>query len=68
MDKKQVSFSIPWPNLAHARAFARKWLVPSPGSVLFTVLAIGALLNPLVHCLTRFGVVSLARLSKESGG
>jgi len=39
MNKKHVSFSIPWPNLGQAWAFARKWLLPNPGTLALIVIA-----------------------------
>ena len=43
MNKKQVSFTISWPNLSQAWAFARKWLLPNPGTlVLMVILAMAA--------------------------
>ena len=51
MNRKQVSFSfaIPWPNLGQACAFARKWLLPNPGTLALMVivaLAVPALAGP----------------------
>jgi hypothetical protein len=41
MDKKQVSFSVPRPNLGWAWTFTRKWLLPNPGTlILMIILAI----------------------------
>jgi hypothetical protein len=43
MDRKRINFAldIPWPNLSQAWAFARKWLLPNPGTlVLMVVLAL----------------------------
>jgi hypothetical protein len=38
MHKKQVTINIPWPNLSQARAFARKWLLPNPGTLALIVI------------------------------
>jgi hypothetical protein len=41
MNKKHIGLDIPWPNLSQAWAFARKWLLPNPGTlVLIVVLAL----------------------------
>jgi len=43
--KKRFNFSIPlwWPSSPGWRRLAR-WLLPSPGNVLFTMLVVGGLL------------------------
>jgi len=49
MNKKQVSFTIPWPSLSQAWAFARKWLLPNPGTLILMVilaLAVPAIAGP----------------------
>ena len=49
MNQKRVSFSIPWPNLGQAWAFARKWLLPNPGTLIMMVilaLAVPAIAGP----------------------
>jgi hypothetical protein len=41
MNRKHISFTIPWPNLSQVWTFVRKWLLPNPGTlVLMVVLAI----------------------------
>lgn len=43
MNKKHVVFDIPVPSLGSASAFARKWLLPNPGTlVLMVILALSA--------------------------
>jgi hypothetical protein len=38
MNKKHIGFDVPWPNLSQAWAFARKWLLPNPGTLLLMVI------------------------------
>ncbi|MBU0494700.1 MAG: hypothetical protein KKA73_28865 [Chloroflexi bacterium] len=50
MDKKQISLTIPWPKWGRALVFARKWLLPNPGTLILMValvLAMPALAGPL---------------------
>jgi hypothetical protein len=51
MDRKRIDFAVdvPWPNLSQAWAFARKWLLPNPGTLVLMIilaLAIPALAAP----------------------
>lgn len=43
MNKKQVSFTVPWPNLSQFWAFARKWLLPNPGTLVLMVVLVLAM-------------------------
>jgi hypothetical protein len=49
MNRKHVGFDVPWPNTDQAWAFARKWLLPNPGTLALMViaaLAVPALAGP----------------------
>jgi hypothetical protein len=49
MNRKHVGFDIPWPNMDQGWAFARKWLLPNPGTLALMVivaLAVPALAGP----------------------
>ena len=49
MDRKQVSFTVPLPNRRGVWEFARKWLLPNPGTLVLMVifaLAIPAVASP----------------------
>ncbi|MBN1137142.1 MAG: hypothetical protein JXM73_11180 [Anaerolineae bacterium] len=49
MNKKHVGFDVPWPNLSQLWVFARKWLLPNPGTLVLMIilaLAIPALAAP----------------------
>ena len=49
MNKKHFGIDIPWPNLSQAWAFARKWLLPNPGTLVLMVilaLALPAIAGP----------------------
>ena len=49
MKGKQISFTIPWPDLGQFWAFARKWLLPNPGTLVLMVilaLAVPAIAGP----------------------
>lgn len=38
MNRKQISFAIPWPEMKGIWAFAHKWLVPNPGTLILMIL------------------------------
>ena len=43
MNKKHLGIDVPWPNLSQAWAFARKWLLPNPGTLVLMVILVLAL-------------------------
>jgi len=72
MNKKHISLDIPWPNLSQAWAFARKWLLPNPGTLILMVvlaLAVPALAGPSqAPSATSTSVISYqGRLADSSG-
>jgi hypothetical protein len=72
MNQKHIGFDLPWPNLSQTWAFARKWLLPNPGTlalIVLVVLAIPAIAGPSqAPSATSTSTVSYQGRLTDSGG